>query len=95
MFIKSEKGVDTFVPGTVVQGDLYLMSWLSKGQFTKETLVQGDMCPKKLLCRSESLIKLSFAQLTPSFKPQLGFNPILYQPAQQPPTHPPLHGKSL
>ena len=42
-------GVATFVQGTVVQGDLGPRGQMSKGQLSKEILVQGDFCPRKLL----------------------------------------------
>ena len=48
-FVRSNLGVATFVQGTVVQEDLGLRGQMSKGQMSKEILVQGDFCPRKLL----------------------------------------------
>ena len=42
-------GVATFVQGTVVQVDHGPRGQMSKGQLSKEILVQGDFCPRKLL----------------------------------------------
>ena len=42
-------GVATFVKETVVQGDLGPRGQMSKGQSSKENLVKGDFCPRKLL----------------------------------------------
>ena len=47
-------GVDTFIQGTVVQGD-----FCPRGQMSKEALVQGDFCLRKLLPLI-SLLKLFF-----------------------------------
>ena len=52
-------GVATFVQGTVVQGDLGPRGQMSKGQLSKEILVRGDFCPRKLL-PVISLLKLFF-----------------------------------
>ena len=57
-FIKNY-GVDTFVQGTVVQGDYGPRGQMSKGQLSKEIYVRGDFCPRKLL-PVISLLKLFF-----------------------------------
>ena len=44
-----QNGVATFVQGTVVLGDLGPRGQMSKGQLSKEILVRGDFCPRKLL----------------------------------------------
>ena len=51
---KEGNGVATFVQGTVVQGDHG-----PRGQMSKEILVRGDFCPRKLL-PVISLLKLFF-----------------------------------
>ena len=52
-------GVATFVQGTFVQGDHGPRGQMSKGQFSKEILVRGDFCPRKLL-PVISLLKVLF-----------------------------------
>ena len=56
------RGVATFVQGTFAQGDLGPRGQMSKGQLSKEILVQGDFCPRKLL-PVISLLKLFFYSL--------------------------------
>ena len=43
---KKITGVDTFVQGTVVQGPLCPRDISPRGLLPKETLVQGDFCPR-------------------------------------------------
>ena len=40
-------GVDTFVPGTVVQGPLCPRNISPRRLLSKETLAQGDYCPRR------------------------------------------------
>ena len=42
-------GVATFVPGTVILGDQGPRGQMSKGKLSKEILLRGDFCPRKLL----------------------------------------------
>ena len=46
MEIASCGGVDTFVQGTVVQGPLCPRDISPRRLLSKETLVQGDYCPR-------------------------------------------------
>ena len=57
---KSPTGVATFDQGTVVQGDHGPRGQMSKGQLSKEILVQGDFCPMKLF-PVISLLQLFFS----------------------------------
>ena len=54
-------GVTTFVQGTIVQGDMGPRGQMSKGQLSKEFLVQGDFCPSKLFPVLSLLIFFSFS----------------------------------
>ena len=59
-------GVDTFVQGTVVQGDLCSRDISPRRLFSKETLVQGDFCPRCMF-ETKVLFILSFFSLHNQF----------------------------